>query len=313
MTQHSLSDLRKLIQANEWVKGAVNYDEDLHFSTYYLRASCSRVTAPLYAGYSCFVAFYEHFNETYYLLKSECRSTAAAIVSKALRQPHWLPSVLQETRRRSDALAGIFSPDISPALLARLPDSRLLSLYRRHDRCQRALYRYARLPEALDRGVSYFTNYLLEHLHGRGNSPSASEEAFAVLSQPVEPSILSQEMLQFDQIVKDARSQLMQIPQLSNASARVRMLLAPVLLQRLNAHREKWQFLSYHGYGRRELTTLDQYIDRLRLTMRARQGEMPTSACGVNRRDGPGKNACDAWRSIVHTAPSSMFILRSAR
>src|SRR5438105_8697128 len=134
MTRLSLSDLRKRIQANKWVKGAVNYDEDLHFSTYYLRASCSSVTTPLYDSYSCFVAFYENFNETYYLLESECRSTAAALVTRALRRPYWLPSILRETRRRSDALADIFCPDTSPSTLARLPHSRLLSLYRRHDR-----------------------------------------------------------------------------------------------------------------------------------------------------------------------------------
>src|SRR5947209_17295794 len=97
--------LRQLVCAEEWVKGAVNYDEDLHFSTYYLRASCSEVTAPLYPGYSCVVASYEGFNETYYLLKEECQITAVAIVGKAIRKPAWLPQILGEIRRRSDALA----------------------------------------------------------------------------------------------------------------------------------------------------------------------------------------------------------------
>ena len=71
-----------------WVKGAVNYDEDLHFSTYYLRASCSSATRPLYPGYSTFVASYEGFKETYWLLESECRDTSAAIVAKAVSYTH---------------------------------------------------------------------------------------------------------------------------------------------------------------------------------------------------------------------------------
>jgi len=74
----SLQALRRRVKSEKWVKGAVNYDEDLHFSTYYLRASCSEVTAPLYPGYSCVVAAYESFNETYYLLKEGCRESAAA-------------------------------------------------------------------------------------------------------------------------------------------------------------------------------------------------------------------------------------------
>src|SRR5947209_10632620 len=90
--------LRQLVCAKEWVKGAVNYDEDLHFSTYYLRASSSAVTEPLYPGYSWVVASYEGFAETYYLLKEECRASAAAIVGRALRQPLWLPGILDEIR-----------------------------------------------------------------------------------------------------------------------------------------------------------------------------------------------------------------------
>jgi phosphohistidine swiveling domain-containing protein len=263
MTVPWLKRLRKLAQGKEWVKGAVNYDEDLHFSTYYLRASCSHFTAPLYPGYSSVVACYEGFNETYYLLKDECRESAAAIVNRALRKPDWLPRILCEIRRRSDALSGIFPPEISPALLVRLSNSGLLSLYRRHDKRHRALYKYARLPEALDRGVSFFTDYLLEHLRTHGLARSACTEAFGILCQSEEPSVLAQEMLEFDDIVRYARSHPTTVARSADCPARARMDLDPELRRRLNAHQEKWQFLPYHGYGRRELATLDHYLDRL--------------------------------------------------
>jgi phosphohistidine swiveling domain-containing protein len=263
-----LKRLQELTQQQEWVKGAVNYDEDLHFSTYYLRASCSAVTAPLYPGYSSIVASYEGFNETYYLLKRECHESAAAIVERALRRPGWLPQILRAIRRHSDALADIFPAETSPALLERLADAKLLALYRRHDVRQRALYRYARLPEALDRGVSYFTNYLMEHLRSRGLTPAACAEAFAVLSQPVVLSILAQEILAFDDIVQYARSHARAFPQSTDGLSRARMVLDPDLRWRLEAHRDQWQFLPYHGYGRRELATLDQYVSRLVEQMR---------------------------------------------
>ena len=263
MSLSSRKRLWKLVREREWVKGAVNYDEDLHFSTYYLRASCSAVTAALYPGYSCLVASFEGFNETYYLLKDECRATAAAIVGQALRRPRWLPHILGEIRRRSDALGGIFPAGTSPALLARLSDARLLALYRRHDARHRALYRYARLPEALDRGVSYFTDYLLGHLRGRGLDDRAAAEAFAVLSQPVVPSILTQEILEFDEIIRYAGSRPGATLLSADGPARARMALDPELYRRLDAHREKWQFLPYHGYGRREVATLDHYLGRL--------------------------------------------------
>ena len=65
----ALDRVRTLLQEQDWVKGAVNYDEDLHFSTFYLRASCAPHTGRLYPGYTCVVALYEGFNEHYFLLK----------------------------------------------------------------------------------------------------------------------------------------------------------------------------------------------------------------------------------------------------
>jgi phosphohistidine swiveling domain-containing protein len=258
-----LERLRRLAHGRAWVKGAVNYDEDLHFSTYYLRASCPAVTVPLYPGYSCVVASYEHFNEAYYLLEDECRESATAILRRALRQRQWLPRILCEIKRRSEALADIFPPDTSAATLARLSDARLLSLYRRHDACNRILYRYARLPEALDRGVSCFTNYLMERLRNRGLGADECAEAFAVLSQPVVPSVLAQEILDFGEIVRYARSEPAAVPNVADGPGRARMLLDRALFERLEAHLAKWKFLPYHGYGRRQLATLDDYVGRL--------------------------------------------------
>jgi len=59
MSKAVLQRLERLVADREWVKGAVNYDEDLHFSTYYVRASCSNVTGSLYPGYSCIVGSYD--------------------------------------------------------------------------------------------------------------------------------------------------------------------------------------------------------------------------------------------------------------
>ena len=83
MTVPLVKRLSKLIQARDWVQGAVNYDEDLHFSSFYLRASCASHTGRLYRGYTCLVAIYEGFNEHYYLLKEECRRTRYAHAADA--------------------------------------------------------------------------------------------------------------------------------------------------------------------------------------------------------------------------------------
>jgi phosphohistidine swiveling domain-containing protein len=289
MTDRDADRLHELLQGREWVKGAVNYDEDLHFSTFYLRASCAQHTAPLYPGYSAIVAFYLGWNETYYLLKSECLATATAIVRKALRRPAWLPGILAEIHRRSDLLARTFPPETSAARLARLSDAALLVLLRRHASRQRSLYRVARLPEALDRGVSYFSRYLMEHLSNRGTPSAEVGDVFATLTQPQTASVLSQEMLAFDQIVQDVRAAPAAAEQIASAGGRGRLVLDPAVLRRLDAHREKWQFLTYHGYGRREVATPGQYLERL--AEQLRQPRARDGAAGLRKRLEQGREA----------------------
>ena len=75
------------------------------------------------------------------------------------------------------------------------------------------------------------------------------------------PSVLAQELLEFEDIVHEARGNLN--PLARGSQGRARMFLQPKLVQRLQAHRETWQYLPYHGYGRRELATLEQYTERL--------------------------------------------------
>jgi phosphoenolpyruvate synthase/pyruvate phosphate dikinase len=196
------------------------------------------------------------------LLEKECVTTARAILQKALNDPAWLPEILSQIRRASDALADIFDDETSERTLARYSTDQLLDLYDRHASQHQTLYRYARVPEALDRGVSLFTAYLKDHLGECGVSPSERDEVFAALTEPVVPSILAQEMLDFDEIVSDFRADV-DLGALPRDTARARMLFTPRLLQRLQAHQKTWRFLTYHGYGNREPATLGVYVARL--------------------------------------------------
>lgn len=299
--------LTRAVKDGTWVKGAVNYDEDLHFSTYYLRASCSKETRPLYPGYTAFVASYEGFKETYWLLESECRESAMAIVAHAIEDPAWLPSILEEIRRRSDALAGIFRAGTSPERLARLSNTELLATYERHDARNRSLYHVARLPEALDRGVSYFTGYLTECLRQHGISDADLSQVFAVLSRPTVPSVLAQEILEFDDIVRDARARRSVVPVQHDGSSRSRLFLAPGILERLDEHRARWQFLAYHGYGRRQLSTLDDYVRRLDEQQRSAAPLMEKDALAVQAEASAAERRALLERLRIDAAHAALF------
>ena len=85
------------------------------------------------------------------------------------------------------------------------------------------------------------------------------------------PSVLAQEMLEFDAIVRAVAEAMGPLP---DNPARVRMLLTPDLARRLEAHCQAWQFLGYHGYGKRELTTLGQYVARLAAALKEQSTDL---------------------------------------
>ena len=154
----------------------------------------------------------------------------------------------------------------------------------------RSLYRVARLPEALDRGVSYFSTYLQSYLRGLGLSTAATEETFMAFSRPVVPSVLAEELLAFDAIVDSVRADRNVVDVAARCPSKVQLFLTPEVLQRLDAHRQEWQFLSYHGYGKRERTTLRQYLDRLVQQLGAAPPHCgPVAACAAAA---PSDNSC---------------------
>lgn len=260
---NSHQELIAVTEGADWLVGAVNYDEDLHFSSYYLRASCIHGTGDLYTGYTALVAFYDHFTERYYIPVDQCQSVARSLTQRALGEPDWLREALHEIVHRCDLLGTIFDSTVTAHSLSQLTRNDLVALYKRHDQAHRELYKYARLPEALDRGLSFFTGFLKDHLLSKGMSPEEAETAFAALTQPVTPSILAQELFEFEQLVNSVRLDLPHTSFIYSHPRLARMFLRPAFLTRLSEHRDKWKYLEYHGYGNRQLTTMAEYLERI--------------------------------------------------
>lgn len=257
------SDVQETILQNDWVIGAVNFDEDLHFSAYYLRASTPEQTRSLYPGYSTILAFYEEFVERYYLLRSECLSNAEAIVRRAISDSSWLPGVIAAVVKMCDELGRVFPKEMSASSIRSASDAALRDIYRQHHSKHSEMYRWARLPEALDRGVNHFTGYLHKVLGDRGLGPDESASVFFDLTAPVEPSILLDEVLSFERIAAEAGSCGRNSSLLLSYPRKARLLISPEVCEMLEEHVERWKYLDYHGYGVRELRTLSQTVERL--------------------------------------------------
>lgn len=272
--------VESLIRKNDWIVGAVNFDEDLHFSSFYTRQSCApyQIGRNAAYGYESLVALYEDFRETYYIPHSECVRVAQAILDRILKAPVWMEEILGEINKRSRELEGVFADDEKP--FKELTNKKLLALYERHNRTHARLYEVARLPEAMDRGVALYTNYLKDYLRRRGallaNSPKELNRVFEILTVPEEMSVVQREIGEFHELLISIKESTKGVSLASGSVRRAWLKMPPDFRGRIEQHSKKWGCLGYHGYGTRTLADVDQYLHRIAASLNKSVDELWT-------------------------------------
>lgn len=268
-TNVSKPDLKALIQSSDWTVGAVNFDEDLHFSSFYLRSSCASFMPAEQKpfGYSTVIAVYRDFNETYYIPQEECRAVAERLLARVLQDPDWLQSILDDIGSRARDLSKVF--DLAPKddVFDLVTVEKLLSLYKEHNRAHMRLYEIARIPEALDRGFGTFTQHLRSKLQSFMGEDAQNQRTlnayFNVLTFPERTSLLYQEIQEFKDIVREVRTSPQAGGPLTGSSKRAVLRLKPELRAKLARHRDKWFYWGYHGYGSRAIPDAEAYLRRI--------------------------------------------------
>lgn len=224
---------------DEFILGAVNLYEDPHFSFFYLSQSLDYNTNGIYPGYSEIVALYSKGTERYYIKKHETKSTASWILEKIISNSDWFIKILSDIENISSKLKD-FCFDID----AQYSTEELLELYEKQYQLNIELYKIARIPEALDRGEPYFTNYLKHYLYEIKCPASDIPLLFDTLTRTSKPSIFSQEIFELnilrDQIIKN-------YPSIKEHHSPW-MLLKPEMWSALHNHANKWGLIHYHGY-----------------------------------------------------------------
>jgi len=239
--------------------GDINLHEDLHFSTYYLRASLSAVTRSDYPGYSLILADYNTGNERYFILEEEAERTAQWLINRCVANPRWLSGKLTAIEHHARRLSKAFSDTTSVETFRALNTEDLVAVYLRHDALHKALYRYARIPEALDRGRPFFSDYLRQYLAKIGTPSADLPNVFEALTTARVPSVVAEAERAFDEIVAAVR---VGCPEILKSNS-PHMFLPSSIRQALGRHRAQWGWLSYHGYRNPTLPTEADYLRRL--------------------------------------------------
>ena len=264
------------------ILGATNLHQDLHFSTFYLRASLSATTAQDYPGYSFILAIYEEGIERYFIAEHEAEHTAKWLINRCVSNPSWLAEKLNVIEKSSRKLAEAFPDSTTADSLRRMSTEDLVAIYHRHNSLHSDLYRYARIPETLDRGLPFFSNYLRAYLEKMGVTAAEMPTVFEELTTPQRPSVIAEEKRAFDDITADALGSCPELLKLHT----LQMFLPSRIREALRCHRERWGWLSYHGYRKRALPTEDDYARRL------------CHALMANRID----QVCDVRRNVTNIA-----------
>lgn len=259
----------------DWLVGAVNLDEDIHFSSYYLSQSlsCNLPTGYQDFGYNNIIAIYDNFNETYYIPKDECISVSNKLIAKGEKDTFFWEKLLSLIKQKIQELEGVFS-DIDPNSLAQMELSDLYKLYKKHNTIHKELYTYARIPEALDRGNSTFTNYLKNYL--RALDPSLQDDAtlnsvFEVLTSPENLSYSGQEIVELYDLIcqirdHDSRSPLKTFSANSN---RVLINMDSEIRDAIQRYSSKWAFWGYHGYRNRAIRDFNYFVEKLKVDVKS--------------------------------------------
>ncbi len=272
-TSLSRESVGTLLAQHQWTVGAINFDEDLHFSSFYLRQSVKAFAPNAYLpfAYTTLLAVNEDFNETYYIPQSQCDEAANALLQKLRIDPPWLDDILSTIRHRATALRAVFPDepvDIShPIVFDDYSLHDLLAIYRRHNALHTQLYEVARIPEALDRGAAIFTRYLKKQIQDRLGPHAVTREVnryFEVLTFPEDLSAPFHELEEFQQLLDEIKANASARQAFARGAKRAVLQLDPSLRNRIATHRNRWSYLGYHGYGSRALPDIQHYVNRIR-------------------------------------------------
>lgn len=255
-----------------WVVGAVNIDEDLHFSSYYLKQSMEAYLPEEFKefGYRNIIAVYEDFNETYYIPLKECEKVSKKLIQTSLQNPLFMEEIIEKITKLIYELRDIFDFEPNKDMFAKMSDQMLAEYYRKHDEIHTKLYVYARIPEALDRGISTFTNYLRSYLKEKNdelNDEKRLNEVFEILTYPENISLSGMEILELYQLILDIKMNEKDLKNktFSGSGRRTLIRMNYDTYHKVENFANKWAFWGYHGYGHRAIRDFNYFVERLKV------------------------------------------------
>ncbi len=262
----------------KWLVGAVNFDEDVHFSSYYLEQSMIRNSLPQYKeiGYKNIISIYQDFNETYYIPESECSEVALKLIEKTKRNYYFWDDIFENINDLIKELDEVFDFEVNSAPFINMSNDELFSYYIKHNKVHTNLYQYARIPEVLDRGNSTFTHYLMDYLKKKSKDLSNDEsklmEIFEILTYPENISYNGREIIELYGLISEIKEDYGEMQKFIKSSnptdnQRLQIKLNSKTISNINSYAHDWAYWGYHGYGNRAIRDFSYFLERVKIEL----------------------------------------------
>ena len=256
-------------QLDRWLLGAVNQDEDIHFSSLYLGQSMKYNLPEKFRnfGYEEIIAIYENFNERYYIREKECIKVANNLISTLINDLEFWDNLSKEIKESMEELEQVFN-DEKCENFEKMTDSHILSYYRKHYEAHKQLYIYARIPETLDRGIPSFTLFLKQYLKNKDkelNDEKKLNEVFEWLTYPENINYTGREIIDLNEISERIANTSSEKEQKmwKSSTGRFLMHLKPDVIEIIDSYINTWKYWGYHGYRNRAVIDFSQMLEKL--------------------------------------------------
>lgn len=258
-------------EKEQWVIGAVNLNEDIHFSSFYLRQSMQKYLPSELKkfGYHNITAVYENFNEIYYIPKKECIEVSECLIDHCLGNVDFWKEIFSKIEEKIDVLNKVFA-DLPPkGSFQGLSNEEILEYYNKHNAAQRDLYIYANILEALDCGVPTFTMFLKDYLKGCSEELRDEEklnEVFDALTYPEKMGCFGESILEMSTILSIIRKNITEKEkeEWRISKGRYIMRMKKEIVNIIEDYLNRWKFWEYHGYRDRAVNDFDGFLEDLK-------------------------------------------------